>query len=153
MKLSHQPNDPPYTMGHGGPRQGFIMVDRGDTWQCGYVVRKGNFANVSELGLDAFRATVAVLSPLPAERMQENDVHLLSVRIDRLKRWWRPGLICIGDAAHAMSPIGGVGVNLAIQDAVAAANILAMPLYSRTSISLLSRRDARFRPGQRSGCN
>jgi 2-polyprenyl-6-methoxyphenol hydroxylase-like FAD-dependent oxidoreductase len=133
MKLSHQPNDPPYTMGHGGPRQGFIMVDRGDTWQCGYVVRKGNFADVRELGLDAFRATIAVLSPLPVERMQEietwDDVHLLSVRIDRLKRWWRPGLICIGDAAHAMSPIGGVGVNLAIQDAVAAANILAMPLY------------------------
>ena len=132
MKLSHQPDDPPYTMGHGGPRQGFVMVDRGDTWQCGYVVRKGSFADVKALGLDAFRATVAALSPLPAERMQEirswDDVHLLSIRIDRLKRWWRRGLICIGDAAHAMSPIGGVGVDLAIQDAVAAANILAIPL-------------------------
>jgi 2-polyprenyl-6-methoxyphenol hydroxylase-like FAD-dependent oxidoreductase len=133
MKLSHQPDDPPYTMGHGGPRQGFVMIDRGDTWQCGYVVRKGSFADVRALGIDAFRATVAALSPLPADRMQEiqtwDDVHLLSIRIDRLKRWWRPGLICIGDAAHAMSPIGGVGVNLAIQDAVAAANILATPLY------------------------
>jgi 2-polyprenyl-6-methoxyphenol hydroxylase-like FAD-dependent oxidoreductase len=134
MKLSHQPDDPPYTMGHGGPRQGFVMIDRGDTWQCGYVVRKGSFADVRALGLDAFRATVAALSPLPADRMQEiqawDDVHLLSIRIDRLKRWWRPGLICLGDAAHAMSPIGGVGVNLAIQDAVAAANILATPLRS-----------------------
>lgn len=132
MKLSHQPDDPPYTMGHGGPRQGFVMVDRGDYWQCGYVVRKGGFAEVKAAGLDAFRKAVASVSPLPAARMDEvrewGDLHLLSVRIDRLKRWWRPGLICIGDAAHAMSPIGGFGVNLAIQDAVACANLLARPL-------------------------
>lgn len=136
MKLSHQPDDPPYTMGHGGPKQGFVMVDRGSYWQCGYVVRKGSFADVKAKGLDAFRATVAVVSPLPPERMAEirgwEDVHLLSVRIDRLKRWWRPGLLCIGDAAHAMSPIGGFGVNLAIQDAVATANILAAPLKAGT---------------------
>ncbi|MGS1095191.1 FAD-dependent oxidoreductase [Aquamicrobium terrae] len=135
MKLSHQPDDPPYVMGHGGPRQGFIMVDRGDYWQCGYVVRKDTFAEIKARGLDAFRDAVAAVSPLPAERMQEvqawDDVHLLSVRIDRLKRWWRPGLLCIGDAAHAMSPIGGFGVNLAVQDAVAAANILGPPLRSR----------------------
>lgn len=132
MRLSHRPNDPSYTVGHGGPRQGFVMIDRGEDWQCGYVVRKGGFAEVKAQGLDAFRAAVAAVSPLPPERMREvrswDDVHLLSVRIDRLKRWWRPGLICLGDAAHAMSPIGGVGVNLAIQDAVAAANILAAPL-------------------------
>jgi len=119
-------------MGHGGPRQGFVMVDRGDYWQCGYVVRKGSFADVKAQGIEAFRAAVAAVSPLPAGRMQEvrswDDVHLLSIRIDRLERWWRPGLLCIGDAAHAMSPIGGFGVNLAIQDAVAAANILAGPL-------------------------
>lgn len=136
MKLSHQPDDPPYTMGHGGPRQGFVMVDRGAYWQCGYVVRKGSFADVKARGLEAFRAEVAAVSPLPAARMEEvgswDDVHLLSVRIDRLVRWWRPGLLCIGDAAHAMSPIGGFGVNLAIQDAVAAANILAIPLKSGT---------------------
>ena len=136
MKLSHQPDDPPYTMGHGGPRQGFVMVDRGDYWQCGYVVRQGSFADVKAQGLDVFRAAVAAVSPLPPERVQEvaswQDVHLLSVRIDRLKRWWRPGLLCIGDAAHAMSPIGGVGVNLAVQDAVAAANILAGPLNAGT---------------------
>ncbi|MCK0197156.1 FAD-dependent oxidoreductase [Ancylobacter sp. 6x-1] len=132
MKLSHQPDDPPYTMGHGGPRQGFVMVDRGSTWQCGYVVRKDTFAAIRARGIDAFRAAIAAVSPLPAERMEEvrsfEDVHLLTVRIDRLERWWRPGLLCIGDAAHAMSPIGGFGVNLAIQDAVAAANILAAPL-------------------------
>src|SRR6201999_3691598 len=112
-----------------------VMVDRGDAWQCGYVVRKGSFADVQAQGLDAFRAAVAAVSPLPPERMQEvtswQDVHLLSVRIDRLKRWWRPGLLCIGDAAHAMSPIGGFGVNLAVQDAVAAANILSGPLKDR----------------------
>ena len=132
MKFSHQSDDPPYTMGHGGPRQGFVMVDRGDYWQCGYVVRKGSFAEVKEKGIEAFREAVAAVSPLPADRVEEirswDDVHLLSIRIDRLKSWWRPGLLCIGDAAHAMSPIGGFGVNLAIQDAVAAANILSAPL-------------------------
>lgn len=132
FKLSHQPEDPPYTMGHGGPRQGFVMIDRGDYWQCGYVVRKGSFEEVKAAGIEAFRRTVADVSPLAPERTAEirswDDVHLLSIRIERLKRWWRPGLLCIGDAAHAMSPIGGFGVNLAIQDAVAAANVLALPL-------------------------
>ncbi|OLP51732.1 hypothetical protein BJF91_16365 [Allorhizobium taibaishanense] len=134
FKLSHQPNDPPYTMGHGGPRQGFVMIDRGDYWQCGYIVRKGSYDDVKAQGIEAFRKAAAAISPLPAERMDEvtsfDDLYLLSIRIDRLKRWWRPGLLCIGDAAHAMSPIGGVGVNLAIQDAVAAANRLAKPLLS-----------------------
>ena len=139
MKLSHLPDDPPYTMGHGGPRQGFVMIDRGDYWQCGYVLRKQTFAEVKQKGLDAFREAVAKVSPLPADRMDEihtwDEVHLLSVRIDRLKKWWKPGLLCIGDAAHAMSPIGGFGVNLAIQDAVAAANILAAPLKSNDVLS------------------
>jgi 2-polyprenyl-6-methoxyphenol hydroxylase-like FAD-dependent oxidoreductase len=132
MRLTHRPDDPPFVMGHGGPRQGFVMIDRGAYWQCGYVVRKGSFDDVKASGLDAFRAAVASISPLPPERMDEvrswDDVHVLSIRIDRLSSWWRPGLLCIGDASHAMSPIGGFGVNLAIQDAVAAANILAEPL-------------------------
>lgn len=136
MKLSRHPNDPPYTMGHGGPRQGFVMIDRGDYWQCGYVVRKGSFDDVKATGLDALRRAIEEVSPLPAGRVEEirswDDVHLLSIRIDRLSRWWRPGLLCIGDAAHAMSPIGGFGVNLAIQDAVAAANALAGPLKTGT---------------------
>ncbi|CAH1650594.1 MULTISPECIES: FAD-dependent oxidoreductase [unclassified Chelatococcus] len=139
MRLSRQPGDPVQAMGHAGPRHGFVMIDRADYWQCGYVVRKGSFADVRERGLDAFRQEVASVSPLPAGRLDEiaswDDIHLLSVRIDRLKRWWRPGLLCIGDAAHAMSPIGGVGVNLAIQDAVAAANILAGPLSEGTLTS------------------
>ncbi len=139
MKLSHLPDDPPYTMGHGGPRQEFVMIDRGDSWQCGYVLRKQTFAEVKQKGLDAFREAVAKVSPLPPDRMDEihtwDDVHLLSVRIDRLKKWWKPGLLCIGDAAHAMSPIGGFGVNLAIQDAVAAANNLAAPLKSNDVLS------------------
>lgn len=132
FRLSHHPDDPAATMAHAGPRQGFVMIDRGDYWQCGYVVRKGSYRDVKAAGLDAFRAAVAEVSPLPPERLAEiaswDDLHLLSVRIDRLVRWWRPGLLCLGDAAHAMSPIGGVGVNLAIQDAVAAANRLAGPL-------------------------
>lgn len=132
MKLSRLPGDPEQTMGHAGPRQGFVMIDRSEYWQCGYIVRRGTYADIKAAGIDAFRETVAAVSPLPAERLAEicsfDDVHLLSVRIDRLKQWWRAGLLCIGDAAHAMSPIGGVGVNLAIQDAVAAANILTTPL-------------------------
>nr|CAD6432286.1 FAD-dependent oxidoreductase [Rhizobium sp. Q54] len=132
MKLSRQAEDPSEVMGHAGPRQGLVLIDRGDYWQCGYVVRRGTFADIRAAGLEAFRRAVSDISPLPAGRMNEvksfDDVSLLTVRIDRLKRWWKPGLLCIGDAAHAMSPIGGVGVNLAIQDAVAAANILSRPL-------------------------
>jgi 2-polyprenyl-6-methoxyphenol hydroxylase-like FAD-dependent oxidoreductase len=132
MKLSKQPGDPNEVMGHAGPRQGLVLIDRGDYWQCGYVIRRTTFAEIKAQGIEAFRKMVADVSPLPSRRMDEirsfEDTSLLAVRIDRLRQWWRPGLICIGDAAHAMSPIGGVGVNLAIQDAVAAANILTSPL-------------------------
>lgn len=132
MKLSKQPGDPHEVMGHAGPRQGFVLIDRGDYWQCGYVIRRTTFAEIVQKGIETFRQMVIDVSPLPPERMEEirsfDDTSLLTVRIDRLKQWWRPGLICIGDAAHAMSPIGGVGVNLAVQDAVAAANLLSRPL-------------------------
>ncbi|KQO73712.1 FAD-dependent oxidoreductase [Rhizobium sp. Leaf262] len=139
MRLSKQPDDPKETMGHAGPRQGFVLIDRGDYWQCGYVVRKGTFDVMKAKGLEAFRARVSQVCPLPTDRLEEirswDDASLLTVRIDRLTRWWKPGVICIGDAAHAMSPIGGVGVNLAIQDAVAAANVLIPALSSGGSIS------------------
>tara|TARA_R110002020_G_scaffold134895_3_gene301263 strand:- start:6972 stop:8189 length:1218 start_codon:yes stop_codon:yes gene_type:complete len=148
MKLSRQPGDPDEVMGHAGPRQGLVLINRGDYWQCGYVVRKGTYTEIQAEGIAALRDRVREISPLAPERMDEiqsfDDVSLLTVRIDRLKRWWRPGLLCIGDAAHAMSPIGGVGVNLAIQDAVAAANILARPLregrLSETDLAAVEKR-------------
>ena len=110
------------------------MLDRGDYWQCAYVIPKGGIERVKSEGLEAFRNRIVEMSPFLADRVSElkswDDVKLLSVTVDRLRKWWRPGLICIGDAAHAMSPIGGVGINMAVQDAVAAANRLASPLRS-----------------------
>ncbi len=110
----------------------FVTLDRGDYWQCAYVIPKGGFDELRAKGLEVFRAAIVDLNPAFADRVKEiaswDDVKLLTVTVDRLKRWYRPGLLCIGDAAHAMSPIGGVGINLAIQDAVAAANILWEPL-------------------------
>lgn len=132
MKVSKEAGDPKQTMGHAGPRQRVVLIDRGDYWQCGYVIAKGPVAALKQEGLGAFRRRIAEVAPLPADRFEEiqtwEDVRLLSVRIDRLKTWWKPGVLCIGDAAHAMSPIGGVGVNLAIQDAIATANTLAEAL-------------------------
>jgi 2-polyprenyl-6-methoxyphenol hydroxylase-like FAD-dependent oxidoreductase len=123
-------------MGRFGAGQIFIMIDRGEYWQCGYVIPKGTFDAIRESGLPAFRERVARLAPVLGEHVAElrtwDAVKLLTVRVDRVSRWSRPGLLCIGDAAHAMSPIGGVGINLAIQDAVAAGNILAEPLRTRS---------------------
>jgi 2-polyprenyl-6-methoxyphenol hydroxylase-like FAD-dependent oxidoreductase len=111
-----------------------VMLNRGDYWQCAYVIPKGGIDRVKAEGLATFRKRVLFMSPFLAGRIGElksfDDIKLLSVTVDRLRQWWRPGLICIGDAAHAMSPIGGVGVNIAIQDAVAAANRLAGPLMA-----------------------
>jgi 2-polyprenyl-6-methoxyphenol hydroxylase-like FAD-dependent oxidoreductase len=111
-----------------------VTFDRGDYWQCAYVIAKGQFDAVKARGLDAFRNDVASMAPLLGAGLSEvkswDDVKLLTVAINRLKRWTRPGLLCIGDAAHAMSPVGGVGVNLAIQDAVATANLLAAKLVA-----------------------
>jgi 2-polyprenyl-6-methoxyphenol hydroxylase-like FAD-dependent oxidoreductase len=110
------------------PNSVVISIDRGDYWQLAYVIPHQGFDVVRQAGLGAFRAAVAAAAPALGDRVEEIDdwdrVKLLSVRVDRLRRWYRPGLLCIGDAAHAMSPAGGVGINLAIQDAVAAANIL-----------------------------
>src|SRR5206468_3170763 len=110
----------------------FIMLNRGEHWQCGFVIPKGSLYQLQARGLQAYRESVAQLAPFVADRVGElrdwDEVKLLTVRVDRLRRWYRPGLLCIGDAAHAMSPVGGVGINLAIQDAIAAANLLAEPL-------------------------
>jgi len=110
----------------------FITLNRGDYWQCGFVIPKGSVEQIRATGLPAFRAEVAQLAPFAAERVGElrdwNEIKLLTVKVDRLARWYCPGLLCIGDAAHAMSPVGGVGINLAIQDAVAGANLLTAPL-------------------------
>jgi 2-polyprenyl-6-methoxyphenol hydroxylase-like FAD-dependent oxidoreductase len=113
-----------------------IMLNRGDYWQCAFVIPKGGIDRVQAAGLDAFCKRVVMMSPFLADRVGElrswDDIKLLSVTVDRLRQWWRPGLLCIGDAAHAMSQIGGVGINLAVQDAVAAANRLAAPLRAGT---------------------
>jgi 2-polyprenyl-6-methoxyphenol hydroxylase-like FAD-dependent oxidoreductase len=133
MRLSKKADDSA-TAALGNVRNGhvFVMLDRGDYWQCAYVIPKGGYDELRRGGLDAFRAeivsVVAFLSDRVGEIKSWEDVKLLTVKVDRLPQWHRPGLLCIGDAAHAMSPVGGVGINLAIQDAVAAANILWEPL-------------------------
>jgi 2-polyprenyl-6-methoxyphenol hydroxylase-like FAD-dependent oxidoreductase len=118
------------------PGRLLIRIDRGDYWQAGYVIEKGGYERLRAAGLDAFRSDLATLEPALADRVGElsswSDVSVLDVRVDRLRRWHRPGLLCIGDAAHAMSPVGGVGINLAVQDAVAAANLLVRPLRTGT---------------------
>jgi 2-polyprenyl-6-methoxyphenol hydroxylase-like FAD-dependent oxidoreductase len=132
FRLAKRSDDEGQTLGRIQAGVVFVMLDRGDYWQCAYVIRKGGFAELRRQGLAAFRTAVAALNAKLADRVQAigswDDVKLLTVTVDRLQRWYREGLLCIGDAAHAMSPIGGVGINLAIQDAVAAANILWRPL-------------------------
>ena len=132
MRISKAPGDPSQTLGRVDAGKILVMIDRGDYWQCAYVIPKGGIEEIRQKGLPAFRDAIAALAPQLRDRMGElkdwSEVKLLTVKVDRLRRWYRPGLLCIGDAAHAMSPIGGVGINLAVQDAVAAANILALPL-------------------------
>ena len=132
MRLSRKPGDPGQTLGHAAAGKILILIDRQDYWQCGFVIPKGAANQIRARGIEGFRTELANLEPSLRDRVHElrdwDDVSLLTVKVDRLRKWWRPGLLCIGDAAHAMSPVGGVGINLAIQDAVAAANILAVKL-------------------------
>ena len=127
--LSRSPADPQDTVGRFDAGRIFIMINRGTHWQCGLVIPKGTFATLRTQGLEAFRAALISMAPFIGGRGNEiagwDDVKLLTVSVDRLVEWARPGLLCIGDAAHTMSPVGGVGINLAIQDAVATANLLA----------------------------
>ena len=136
FRLSRKPSDGEQTLGRIKQGKMMVMLNRGNYWQCGYLIRKGEFENIKARGIEQFRADVVSVAAFLHDRMQElpdwEPIKLLTVSIDRLRKWYRPGLLCIGDAAHAMSPIGGVGINLAIQDAVATANILAERLARNT---------------------
>ena len=132
MRVSRLPTDPPDLFGQVDAGRMLVMIARGDYWQCALLIPKGTDAAVRARGIAALHESLLGLSPWLGDRVREladwDQVKLLSVTVDRLREWARPGLLCIGDAAHAMSPIGGVGINLAVQDAVAAARLLAAPL-------------------------
>jgi 2-polyprenyl-6-methoxyphenol hydroxylase-like FAD-dependent oxidoreductase len=134
FRLSRKSGDPPQAFGFVSAGQFIVLIDRADYWQCAYVIRKGSFEEKQRGGLQAFREDIARCAPFLAERTGEiaqwDDVKLLSVKVDHLRKWYREGLLCIGDSAHAMSPVGGVGINLAVQDAVATANLLAPKLLN-----------------------
>jgi 2-polyprenyl-6-methoxyphenol hydroxylase-like FAD-dependent oxidoreductase len=137
FRISRHDSDESQTFGHVEAGRMLVMLNRGAYWQCAYVIPKGSFEAIQRSGLATFKEDVVALSPFLRNRVGElaswDDIKLLTVTIDRLRIWSKPGLLCIGDAAHAMSPIAGVGINLAVQDAVAAANILARPLKAGTA--------------------
>jgi 2-polyprenyl-6-methoxyphenol hydroxylase-like FAD-dependent oxidoreductase len=132
MRISRKPSDPGQTFGHVEPGRILVLLNREEYWQCAYVIPKGKAEEIRRSGIETFREEIGRMEPFLGDRVSElrdwDEVKLLTVAVDRLRRWSRPGLLCIGDAAHAMSPIGGVGINLAIQDAVATANILGPKL-------------------------
>ncbi len=132
MRLPRRPDDENAVLGRIGPGYVLVLIDRGDYYQSAFVLRKGGYEAIRAEGLEAFRARLIRADPKLTDRVGAiaswDDVKLLTVTVDRLEQWSRPGLILIGDAAHAMSPVGGVGINVAIQDAICAANILAEPL-------------------------
>jgi 2-polyprenyl-6-methoxyphenol hydroxylase-like FAD-dependent oxidoreductase len=136
FRLSRQSGDPAQVLGHLRRDKMLVTIDRDDYWQCAYVISKGGIERVHASGLEAFKRDVADGARFLSNRVDElksfDDIKLLSVTVDRLTNWCRPGVLCIGDAAHAMSPVGGVGINLAIQDAVATANLLAVKLKNGT---------------------
>jgi 2-polyprenyl-6-methoxyphenol hydroxylase-like FAD-dependent oxidoreductase len=132
MRLPRSPGDPGQSFGRIGIGQFLVLIDRGDYWQCAYLIPKGTFDSFRAQGLPALRDALVRIAPFFHDRVDQiqtwEQISFLSVTVNRLDQWSRPGLLCIGDAAHAMSPIAGVGINLAIQDAVAAANALASSL-------------------------
>ena len=132
FRLTRAASDPPQAFGFVSAGQFMVLIDRADYWQCAYVIRKGSFDEKQRRGINSFREDVGRCASFLADRLGEitqwDDVKLLSVKVDHLRKWYREGLLCIGDSAHAMSPVGGVGINLAIQDAVATANLLAPKL-------------------------
>ena len=144
FRLSRKPGDPENSMGRFDPGAALVLINRRDYWQMGYVIPKGAADELRSAGLPAFRERLVRLLPWMADRAAElahwDQLSLLTVQIDCLKQWWRPGLLCIGDAAHAMSPVGGVGINIAIQDAVAAGNLLGRGDFSPANLRRLQRR-------------
>jgi 2-polyprenyl-6-methoxyphenol hydroxylase-like FAD-dependent oxidoreductase len=146
--LSRRETDPERLLGNVNYGKALILLNRGDYFQAGLLIPKGSFDEVQDLGLESFRENVRRIAPYLGDRVEElknwDQIKLLSVQINRLRQWYRPGLLCIGDAAHAMSPAWGVGINLAIQDAIATANLLAEPLRNRrvteTDLELVQRR-------------
>jgi len=140
LRLPREPNDPDEVLGRFFAGNVLVMINRGEYWQCGYVIDKGEGAAIQAQGLERFRAQLVKSAPFIGERVNAlqswDDVKLLTVAVDRLKTWHRPGLLCIGDSAHAMSPVGGVGINLAIQDAIAAANVLGPQLLAEPNSPL-----------------
>ena len=132
FRIGRTTNDPEQLLGNFNYGRALVLINRGDYFQVGMLIRKGSFEETKAQGLEAFRETVRHIAPYLGDRVEElkdwGQIKLLSVQINRLRRWYRSGLLCIGDAAHSMSPAGGVGINLAIQDAVATANLLADPL-------------------------
>jgi 2-polyprenyl-6-methoxyphenol hydroxylase-like FAD-dependent oxidoreductase len=150
FRLSRKETDPAESTGRAMPGHIAILIRRPEHWQCGYLTTKGGIERLRGRGLPALRDDIAAVAPFLADRTAElatwDDIPVLSVRVDRLRRWWRRGLLCIGDAAHAMSPVGGVGINLAIQDAVATANQLTAHLLAgdvpSTALAAVQRRRA-----------
>jgi len=148
MRIPRSPDDVNQALGRIMPGQIFVTINRDEYWQCALVIPKGTAQEIRNQGLPAFRERIVRAAPAFHDRVQQlqdwNQISLLTVAVDRLVRWYRPGLLCIGDAAHAMSPIGGVGINLAVQDAVAAANLLASKLAQRAlteaDLNLVQRR-------------
>jgi 2-polyprenyl-6-methoxyphenol hydroxylase-like FAD-dependent oxidoreductase len=149
FRIPREASDPEQLFGNINYGKALILINRGNYFQSGFIIRKGAFEEIKRNGLEAFRASIREIAPYLGDRVGElqdwEQIKLLTVQINRLRRWHRPGLLCIGDAAHAMSPAGGVGINLAIQDAVAAANLLAIPLQERRATEKLLARVQRRR--------
>ena len=135
FRMSRHSRDPEQLLGNINYGKALVLISRGDYFQAGLIIRKGSYGEIQSRGLEVFRDSLRRIAPYLGDRPNEitdwEQVKLLTVQINRLQQWYRPGLLCIGDAAHAMSPAGGIGINLAIQDAVATANLLASPLFQR----------------------